>query len=60
MYESVWSIGWMTLIEETEILGEKHFRAWVVVDWMSIGQWGNDTDIGKLKYWEKNVTELGW
>jgi len=27
---------------------------------MSMEQWWNDTDRGKLKYWEKNIVELGW
>jgi len=27
---------------------------------MSMEQWWNDTDRGKLKYWEKNITQRGW
>jgi hypothetical protein len=27
---------------------------------MSVGQWWNDTDWGKLKYWEKNIIEREW
>jgi len=23
-------------------------------------QWWNDTDRGNLKYWEKNIMQLGW
>jgi len=23
-------------------------------------QWWNDTDRGKLKYWEKNIIQHGW
>jgi len=23
-------------------------------------QWWNDTDRGKLKYWEKNIIQCGW
>jgi len=23
-------------------------------------QWWNDTDRGKLKYWEKNIIQRGW
>jgi len=23
-------------------------------------QWWNDTDRGKLKYWEKNIIQSGW
>jgi len=40
---------------KTEVLGEKHYAAWVVDGWMSMEQWWNDTDRGKLKYWEKNL-----
>ena len=50
----VWSNGGMILTGETEELGEKHYTAWVVDGWMSVEQWWNDTDRGKLKYWEKN------
>ena len=45
---------------KTEVLGEKHYTAWVVDEWMSMEQWWNDTDRGKLKYWEKNITQRGW
>jgi len=41
-------------------MGEKHYTAWVVDEWMSMEQWWNDTDRGKLKYWEKNITQHGW
>jgi hypothetical protein len=27
---------------------------------MSVEQWWNDTDRGKLKYWEKNIIQRGW
>ena len=33
----------MILTGETEILGEKHYTAWVVDGWMSMEQWWNDT-----------------
>jgi len=23
-------------------------------------EWWNDTDRGKLKYWEKNIIQCGW
>jgi len=23
-------------------------------------QWWNDTDSGKMKYWEKNIIQRGW
>jgi len=38
----------MILTGETEVLGEKHYTASVVDDWMSMEQWRNDTDRG---YW---------
>jgi len=28
------------------VLGEKHYRVWVVDGWMSMEQWWNDTDRG--------------
>jgi len=27
---------------------------------MSMEQWWNDTDRGKLKYWEENIIQRGW
>ena len=42
-----------------EVLEEKHSTAWVVDEWMSMEQWWNDTDRGKLKYWEKNIIKVG-
>jgi len=45
---------------KTEVLGEKHYLAWVVDEWMSKEQWWNDTDRGKLKCWEKNIIQRGW
>jgi len=27
---------------------------------MSREQWWNDTDRGKLKYWERNIIQHGW
>ena len=29
----------MILTGETEVLGERHFTAWVVDEWMSMEQW---------------------
>ena len=40
----------------TEVLGEKHYTVWVVVEWMSMEQWWNDTERGKLKYWENRLS----
>jgi len=51
----VWSNGGMILAGETEVLGEKHYTFWVVDEWMSVEKWWNDTERGKLKYWEKNI-----
>jgi len=31
----------------------------VVDEWMSMEQWWNDTDRGKLKYWEKTFYRVG-
>ena len=45
---------------KTEVLGEKHYTAWVVDGWMSVEQWWNGTDRGKLKCWEKNIIQCGW
>jgi len=56
----VWSDGGMVLTGETEVLGEKHYRAWVVDGWMSMERWWNGTDRGKLMYWEKNIIQRGW
>ena len=42
------------------MLGEKHYIAWVVDGWMNMEQWWNGTDRGKLKCWEKNITQRGW
>jgi len=33
---------------------------WVVDGWMSMEQWWNDIDRGKLKYWEKNIIKRRW
>jgi len=44
---------------KTEELGEKHYTVWAVDEWMSMEQWWNDTDRGKLKYWEKNIIQCG-
>ena len=50
----------MVLTGETEVLGEKHYTAWVVDGWMCMEQWWYDTDRGKLKCWEKNIIQRGW
>jgi len=50
----------MILTGETEVLGEKHYTAWMVDEWMRMEQWCNDIDRGKLKYWERNIIQRGW
>jgi len=35
---------------KTEVLGDKHYTAWMVDEWMSMEQWWNDTDRGKLNF----------
>ena len=42
------------------MLGDKHFTAWVADGWMSMEQWWNSTDRGKLNYWEENIIQCGW
>jgi hypothetical protein len=44
MNEWVWSVGGMILTGKTEVLGEKHYTAWVVDEWMNMERWWNDTD----------------
>ena len=42
---------------KTEVLGEKHYTAWVVDGWMSMEQWWNDTDRTEQRWWEKNLAQ---
>jgi len=69
--ETLYSVGgrWMNeyraMVEwywqgKTEVMGEKHYTAWVVDGWMSMEQWWNDTERGKLKCWEKNIIQRWW
>ena len=51
----LWSVGGMVLTGETEVLGGKHYIAWVVGECMGMEHWWNGTDRGKLKYWERNI-----
>ena len=60
MNEWVWSMVEWYWQGKTEVLWEKHYTAWVVDEWMSMEQWWNDTDRGKLKYWEKYIKQRGW
>ena len=32
----------------------------MIYEWVSMAHWWNDTDRGKLKYWEKNIIQCGW
>ena len=47
----------MILTGETEVLGEKHYTAWMVDGWMSMEQWWNDTDRGHPMYSEKTLSQ---
>ena len=46
----------MILIGETEVVGEKHYTAWVVDERMNMDEWWNDTDRGKQILEEKPVS----
>jgi len=59
MNEWVWSIGVMILTGETEVLGEKHYRAWVVDEWMSREHWLNGTDRGNWGTGRKTLYSVG-
>jgi len=57
-----WMNGCGALVEwywpgKTEVLGEKHYIAWVVGEWMGMEHWWNGTDRGKLKYWDRNLSQ---
>jgi len=41
-----------------EVLGEKHYVAWVVDEWMGMEHWWNGTDRRNLKYWGRNLATL--
>jgi len=41
----------------TEVLGGKHYTAWVVDEWMSMEQSWNDTDRRQQKWWEKVLAQ---
>ena len=46
MNEWFWSIGGMILKKEAEVLGEEHYTASVVDEWMNMEHWWNDTERG--------------
>ena len=57
-----WMNGYGALVEwywqgRTEVLGEKHYLAWVVGEWMGMEHWWNDTDRVKPKCWERNLSQ---
>ena len=57
-----WMNGYGVLVEwywqgKTELLGEKHYTVWVVGEWIGMEQWWNDTDRGKPKCWEINLSQ---
>ena len=49
----------MILTGATEVLGEKHYTAWVVHDWMSMEHWWNDTDRGNWSAGRKTLYSVG-
>ena len=59
MNEWVWSIGGMILTGETEVLGEKHYKASVKDEWMSMENWWNDTDRGNWSIRRKTLYSVG-
>ena len=59
MNEWVWSIGGMVLTGDTEILGEKHYIAWVVGEWMGMEHWWNDTDRGNWSTGREKLHSVG-
>jgi len=57
-----WMNGYGAMVEwywqrKTEVLREKHYTAWVIDGWKGMEQWWNDTDKGKLKSWEKQLSQ---
>jgi hypothetical protein len=49
----------MILTGETGVLGEKHYTASVVDEWMSMQHWWNDTDRGSRSTGRKTLYSLG-
>ena len=67
MNEWVWRISGMILTAEIDVLGEKHYTAWVVDGWMGMEHWWNDIDRGNHKHLGKSclrstvsITNLIW
>ena len=44
---------------KTEVLGEKHYTAWVVDEWMCMEQWWNGTDRGNWSAGRKALYSVG-
>jgi hypothetical protein len=59
MNEWVWSIGEMVLTGETEVLGERHYTASVVDEWMIMEHWWNGTDMGNWSTGRKTLYSVG-
>jgi hypothetical protein len=49
----------MILTGETEVLGEKHYTASVVDEWMSVEHWWNDTYRGNWSTGRKTLYSVG-
>jgi hypothetical protein len=47
----------MQISGETEVLGEKHYTALVVDEWMSMEHWWNDTDRPRPKHSDSNLSQ---
>ena len=44
---------------KTEVLGEKYYTMWVVDEWMSMEQWWNDADRGKIEVLGNRYVAIG-
>jgi len=53
----IWRNGGMLITGEDWSTGKKILYT-VGGRWMDMEQWWNDTDRGKLKYWEKNILQF--
>jgi len=59
-----WMNGYGALVEwywqgKTEVLGEKHYIAWVVGEWMGMEHWWNDTDRGNWSVGRETLYSVG-
>ena len=57
--DGIWSIGEMKLTGDTEVLGEKHYTAWVEDEWMCMKHCWNDTDRGNWSTGRKILYSVG-